>query len=254
MNALRLWCCAVVVATLAPAGADAGVRFEFATEVTGYSYSGRMSIDGTRARVDITQGSHPLFNPNMTIISRGGGKEIVVLDHAQKTYFVRNMANMGGHLPATRGLGQSTARKPHIRKSRTAGEPIEGMATERHVVHADYELSMIIEGETLKGSVQIEATFDVAPEIQQRALPWGLQFAAKTGFDDIDDGLAGRIPSRLPLRQVVSVSRRIADGPLVTETITTTATNVRSEEMTDEDFLAPRGYRYKEPVFEFGSR
>jgi hypothetical protein len=254
MNALRLWCCAVVVATLAPCGAAAGVRFDFATEVTGYAYSGRMSIDGTRARVDITQGSHPLFNPNVSIISRSGGKEIVVLDHAQKTYFVRNMANMGGHLPATRGIGQSTALKPHIRKSRIAGTPIDGVATERHVLHADYELSMVIEGETLKGSVQLEATFDVAPQIRQHALPWGLQFAAKTGFDNIDHGLAGRIPARLPLRQFVSVSRRIADGPLVTETITTTASNVRTEEMTDEDFLAPRGYRYKEPVFEFGSR
>lgn len=254
MNALRLRCCALLVAALPLLPAAAGVRFDFTTELTGYSYSGRMSIDGARSRVDITQGNHPLFNPATSIISRGRGEEIVVLDHAQKTYYVRRMENLGGHLPAMRGIGRTTASKPRIRKSREAGETIDGVATERHIVHAEYEVSMLVQGETLKGSVEIEARFDVVPAIPQRALPWGLHFAMKTGFDDIDDALAERIPSRLPLQQFVSVSRRIADGPVVTETITTTVVNVRNEDMTDDDFLAPRGYKYREPVFEFGGR
>jgi hypothetical protein len=245
MNALRLLrSCAVLVATLAPLAAAAGTRFDFTTDVTGYSYSGHMAIDGTRSRVDITAGTHPLFNPNFSIITRGGGKEIVVLDHTQHTYFVRQVATIGGHLATARGLGSTSALRPHVRKSRTEAQT--------YVVHADYDLLMDIEGEKISGTVKLEARFEIDRRIAQRALPWGLQFAAKTGFTNVDLALAASIPDRLPLRQFVSVSRRIADGPVITETITTTATNVRTESMTDDEFLAPDGYRYKEPVFDFG--
>lgn len=246
MNALRLLrFCVTVVATLTPLAAGAGTRFDFATEVTGYSYSGHMAIDGARSRVDITEGTHPLFNAGFSIITRGGGKEIVVIDHKQKTYFVRQMANFGGHLATARGLGRTTASRPRVQRTKPDDST--------YVVHAEYDLQMDVEGEKFGGTVTLDARFEVDPHIEQRALPWGLQFAAKTGFEDIDRALASRIPDRLPLRQVVTVSRRIADGQLVTESITTTVTNVRKEPLTDDDFLAPEGYRYKEPVFSFGN-
>jgi hypothetical protein len=237
--------CALLVATLTPLVAAAGTRFDFTTEVTGYSYSGHMAIDGTRSRVDITAGNHPLFNPGFSIITRNAGTEIVVIDHAQKTYFVRKMGAIGGHLATARGLGPTTASHPRVSRSKKDGDSFE--------VRAEYDLSMQIEGETIPATVELNATFDVDPKIEQRALPWGLQFAAKTGFEDVDRALAGRIPARLPLRQVVSVSRRIADGPVTTETITTIASNVRTEAMSSDEFLAPDGYRYKEPVFSFGN-
>jgi hypothetical protein len=246
MNALRLLrSCAIVVSTLAPLAAAAGTRFDFATEVTGYSYSGHMAIDGARSRVDITEGAHPLFNAGFSIITRGAGKEIVVVDHKQHTYFVRQMVNFGGHLATARGLGRTTASHPRVQKTHPED------AT--YLVHAEYDLQMEIEGEKLPGTVTLDARFEVDPRVEQRALPWGLQFAAKTGFDDVDRALAAKIPDRLPLRQVVSVSRRIADGQLITETITTTVTNVRKETISDDEFLAPEGYRYKEPVFSFGN-
>lgn len=244
MNALRLLRSgAVLVATLTPLWVTAGTRFDFTTELTSYAYSGHMAIDGTRSRVDITTGTHPLFNPKVSILTRHSGQEIVVIDHAHRTYFVRKMTGRGGHLGTTGGLGRTRASKPRIRRTRNGAT---------YAVSASYDLTMEVEGETLTATVVLSATFEVDPKIEQRALPWGLQFAAKTGFEDIDDSLASRIPRRLPLRQVVTSSRRIADGPLVTETITTTVTNVRTETMSDDEFLAPEGYRYQEPVFDFG--
>lgn len=245
MNALRLLRSgAILVAFLTPLAAWAGTRFDFTTEVTGYSYSGRMAIDGTRSRIDITTGTHPLFNPGFSIITRRAGREIVVLDHAQQTYFMRTTATLGGHLATARGLGKTSASRPRVRRSRTA----DGA----YVIHARYELTMVVEGEKLGATVDLTATFNVDRRIEQRALPWGLQFAAKTGFENVDLALTSRIPPRLPLRQLVTVSRRIADGPLITETILTTASNVRAEAISDDEFLAPEGYRYKEPVFAFG--
>jgi hypothetical protein len=224
--------------------ARAGVTFEFATAVSGteYAYGGRMSIDGTSSRLDITTGTHPLFNPNFSIITRRGGKEIVVLDHGRRTYFVRKTEQMGGHLSATRGVGKASASRPQVRVTR------EG---DRWRVSAQYRLSMDVEGERVAGTVELEAMLEL-DDVEQKALPWGLQFAAKTGFEDVDDAIARKFPDRLPLRQVVTASRRIADGPAITETITTTIANVAARVNVDPElFLAPRGYRYEEPVFAF---
>ncbi|HUP63276.1 MAG TPA: hypothetical protein VNA69_22995 [Thermoanaerobaculia bacterium] len=223
--------------------ARAGVAFDFATTLSGneYSYSGRMFIDKGSSRTDITAGTHPLFNPNFSIITRRNGKEIVVVDHARRTYFLRRTQHMGGHLAAARGIGKTTAFKPDLRVERID----QGVR-----IHASYRLMMEIEGEKVPGTVALEVTVE-HEAVPQEALPWGLQFAAKTGFVDIDEAIARRLPRRLPRRQIVSASRRIADGPLVTETITTTISNVTQNEADEELFLAPRGYRYEEPVFDF---
>jgi len=216
------------------------VVFDFTTVVKGtdYQYAGRMFIDGTSSRVDITSGTHPLFNPQHSIITRRGGKEIVVLDHQRRTYFVRNTANMSGPLSSARGIGKTTASRSHVRVTPEGG------------VEVTYRLSMEVEGERMQATVDLTAETE-AGEIEQHALPWGLQFAAKTGFEKIDDLIASRLPDRLPKRQSVTVSRRISDGPVITETITTTVSNVTDAPPDDALFLAPRGYRYEEPVFSF---
>jgi hypothetical protein len=200
-----------------------------------------MCIDAGESRVDITSGTHPLFNPNHSIITRRGGAEIVVLDHERHTYFVRNTSDMGGHLAAARGIGKTTASHAQARVSRD-GEHVR--------LDVSYRLTMEVEGETMPATVDLQADVE-SSAIEQRALPWGLQFAAKTGFADVDDLIARRLPDRLPKRLFVSVSRRISDGPMVTETITTTVSNINTTTIDRDEFLAPRGYRYEEPVFSF---
>jgi hypothetical protein len=232
----------VVLLLAAAVQARAGVAFDFATTLTGndYSYSGRMFVEDGNSRTDITAGTHPLFNPNFSIITRKHGREIVVVDHARHTYFVRNTQYMGGHLAAARGIGKTTAFKPDVRVDR--GDPLR--------IRATYRLTMEVEGEKLPATVELEVSVE-NENIAQDALPWGLQFAAKTGFADVDDAIAKRLPKRLPRRQVVSVSRRIGDGPVVKESVTTTVTNLTESDLDNELFLAPRGYRYEEPVFDF---
>ncbi len=223
--------------------ARAAVSFDFTTTVKGndFQYAGRMYIDGPNSRVDITSGTHPLFNPQRSIITRNDGREIVVLDHQRRTYFVRNTASMGGHLATARGIGKTNASRPRARVTRDG---------ERVTVDISYRLNMEVEGERMQATVDLLAEIDPSG-IEQRALPWGLQFAAKTGYADVDELIARRLPARLPMRQVVSVSRRIGDGPMVTESITTTVTNVSEAPVAAELFLAPYGYRYEEPVFSF---
>jgi hypothetical protein len=233
-----------VLVTIATSAA-AGVRFDFSVELSGdaYSYRGKIAIQGTSSRVDIVEGSHPLFNPNYTILTRAGGNEIVVLDHRRRTYWKRRTGDMAGHLATTRGIGKSTARRPRLETAR------EG-ATQ--LLTARYELMMDVEGERFPGTVEMEARVETDARIEQRALPWGLVFAVKTGYEDIDRAIARRLTRNLPLHQVVTVSRRIADGPVVTETLTATVANLVEEDIAGDEFTAPAGYRYEEPAFVFG--
>ena len=238
-----------VLAVFWSATALAGTRFDFVAEAPGYTYKGQMSMDGKRLRVDMTAGNHPLFNEKVSIISREGGTEVLVLDHATRSYFQRQTAHISGPLSTTRGIGQTMASRTKLSKTR---EPIdERGATERHTIRAEYHLDMNVQGEKVQADVSMEAVFDIDPDIVQIAHPWGLQYAAKTGFERIDDAMARQIPNRLPMRQVVTVTREIEGGASITERLTITVSNVREEEIPNGEFYAPDGYPYREPVFSF---
>ncbi len=239
------WLALAAVAVLFPAALSAAVKCDFNTILTSpnYSYRGTIVFDGERARIDITEGSHPLFNPNTTIITRVGGKEIVMIDHARKTWFLRHSDAMGGHLSTSRGIGKSSGSEPRVRIERDDDE---------HRLHLEYDLSMEIEGEKLTGRVVMDVVTEFGAGYRQRALPWGLQYAAKTGFDEIDRTLARRLPNRMPVKQVVTASRQLEGGPMVTESITTSLANFTDVTIADTEFYPPGGYRYEVPVFEFG--
>lgn len=254
MRVVTPWSQFLALLLLSAAGtapAAAGTRFDFVAEAPGYTYKGRMALDGVRHRVDISEGNHPLFNANISIISRESGTEALVIDHGNRTYFQRQVGHIAGPLPTVRGIGKMSLGRSRVWKSR---ERIEdgGAATERHIVHAEYRIDMEVEGEAMRADVTLEARFDIDPGTGQYAHPWGLQYGAKTGFKKLDNALARNIPNRLPLRQVVTVSRQIADGPVVTETLTVTVSNVTDEEIPNGEFYAPDGYPYREPVFNFG--
>ena len=247
----RLRSAAVCLISCAAMVAEAGVRFDFVAEATGYTYSGKMSLDGTKMRVDIASGAHPMFRKDVSLISRNAATEILLLDHARRTYFQRQVGHIGGPVSTARGLGNTRVTKQRLTSSK---EKLTGAgrATERHKLSAEYSLEMEIVGEKMGGLVRMEAEFDIDPDIPQRAHPWGLQHAAKTGFDKLDKAIAARIPDRLPIRQFVSFARQIAGGPLITETLTLVLSNVIEEEIDGMEFYPPSAYPYEEPVFSFG--
>ena len=244
MNIRRL---AAFVAVLLPFSLSAAVRCDFTTELTSpsYSYGGKLTIDKDRSRVDIHDGNHPLFNPSTSVITRDAGAEIIILDHDRKTWSQRPGKALGGHLSTTRGINMSTtASAAQVRTDRDA---------DTHRLHANYTLMMEVEGERFPATVELEVVSDLGSAPRQMAFPWGLQFAAKTGFEEVDRLIERRMPMRLPSRQVVTASRQIEGGPKVTEVITITVSNVSETDVASDFFFPPKGYRYEMPVFEFGS-
>lgn len=229
-----------------------GTRFTFVADAPGYSYRGRMTIDGENHRLDVTDGNHPQFDGTMSIITRRSGAEAIVLDHRTRTWFQRDLAGIAGPLVTARGIGEVSLVRSRVWKTR---EPLDegGLATERHTVFAEYTLDMEIHGEHVPAEVRMRSEFDIGPRIPQLAHPWGLQFGTKTGIERVDEALARRIPNRLPLRQVVTASRQIAGGEIFTETFTLIVSEVTEDaSIGAADFAAPAGYEYREPVFNYG--
>ncbi|HEX8255853.1 MAG TPA: hypothetical protein VF846_22125 [Thermoanaerobaculia bacterium] len=237
---------ALFVAITLPVMAAAGIRCDFTTSVTSpeYSYSGVLAIEGEHSRIDVLEGSHPLFKKNTSIITRESGAEIIILDHDRRTWHARKSARLGGHLSTSRGLGVTTATQPQVRTARDGNE---------HRLHVAYALTMEIEGEKMNANVELDVVSQFIDGKLQRALPWGLQFGAKSGFDPIDRAIARALPRDLPVRQTVSASRQIEGGPVTTETMTTLLTNVVTAATPQEVFFPPKDYIFEVPKFEFGS-
>ena len=238
---------ALFVAVLLPVSAAAAVRGDFTTVLTSpaYSYSGKLTIDRDRSRIDIHDGNHPMFNPKTSVITRDAGAEIIILDHERKSWSQRPGKALGGHLSTTRGINMTTtASKARVRTDREGAE---------HRLYADYTITMEVEGERFPATVEMEVVTELGGLTRQEAFPWGLQFAAKTGFEEIDRQIERRMPMRLPVRQVVTASRQIEGGPKTTEVITITLANVTETTVDNDIFFPPKGYKYEVPVFEFGT-
>jgi hypothetical protein len=237
---------ALFVAVTLPFSAFAGIRAEFNTTLTSpaYSYSGTLAIEGDTSRIDVLKGSHPLFRENTSIITRDNGQEIIILDHERRTWHARRASGLGGHLSTSRGLGTTTASLSDVRTSHRGNE---------YRLDAKYNLVMDVEGEKLNGTVQLEVITETGPSLYQRALPWGLQFAAKSGFDAVDRAIAKAIPRDMPVRQVVTATRQIEGGEPLSETMTTVLTNVANAPTPKEVFFPPKDYVYEVPKFEFGT-
>ena len=244
---MRLSRLAIFVAVLFPLASAAAIRCEFNTELSSppYTYRGTLIIDGNRSRADIVEGNHPLLNARTSVITREGGDELIHLDHERKTWSQRPGKLLGGHLSTTRGLTLATkASDEQVRTDRDGA---------LHKLFASYSLTMNVEGETIPATVEIEVVSELGPFIRQTAFPWGLQFGAKTGFEKVDRLIERRMPMRLPVRQVVTASRQLDGGPKVSESIIVTLSNVTEVDIDKNIFFPPQGYRYENPVFDFGT-
>jgi hypothetical protein len=221
-----------------------------------YTFRGRAVVEGANARYDVTEGAHPLFNPQMSVISKDRGSILMVMDHRQKTYFMRTTDFMSGQLSLWKGPGKTKESRHEVLVSRDGEQvTIAGHPTTKYTLRAGYNLGMEVEGERLKGRVEAVASFWMMAGSLETALPYGLHFGFKPGFPAIDAEVARALAGKgIPLREVISVTRTIADGPTITESFILEVTEVAEEPVEAAAFAPPPGYVYREPSFGFQSQ
>lgn len=243
----------LLLAAAWPALAGMVIDFDCHAESTApYSFTARISIDGPNARYDTVEGLHPVFNPKITVISRDEGETLIIIDHKQKTYFIRKSRAMSGPLstwkaPGTTGdSGVSFDVERREETGTIAGRPVR-----RYDARGEYDLRMKLEGEKMSAHVKSEGTFWTI-DARNDALPFGLEFAFKSGFESLDHKVERRLPRiGIPLKQIVTVTRTIAGGAPITERFEATATKVSEEKLDFGLFQPPMGYQFREPTFGF---
>lgn len=236
-----------------PALAGMVIDFDCHSESTApYSFTARVSIDGPNARYDTIDGLHPVFNPKITVISRDEGETLIIIDHKQKTYFIRKSPSMSGPLSTWKAPGTIDESKVSfdVARSEETGT-IAGRSVRRYDARAEYDLRMKLEGEKMTAHVQSTGTFWTI-DARNDALPFGLEFAFKSGFESLDHKVERRLPRiGIPLKQLVSVTRTIAGGAPITERFDVTATKVTEQKLDFSLFQPPMGYQFREPTFGF---
>jgi hypothetical protein len=247
---------ALLIALAAAAGAAAGtvLDVEYRNESSSpYTFKGKVSIEGPNARYDVIEGAHPMFNPSLTIISRDNGETLLVIDHRQRTFFVRQARAMCGPLSTWRGPGtmQESHASVDLRRDERGDATIASRGTRMYRGHAEYDLTLTVDGQTLRAHVASDATMWMSG-LRNDALPYGLAFGFKSGFDEVDHEIEHRLPRYgIPLRQVITTTRTIEGGDPITETFEARVTNVKEQKLDITLFVPPGDYELKEPTFTF---
>lgn len=251
---MRLRALVLVMFTVCPPLA-AGYVFEFqckSTSTASYSFRGRAVIEGANARYDVIDGAHPVFNPKITIISREGGRNLIIIDHRLKTWFMRRTGSMSGPSSTWKAPGQTSASRGWAKVVRAdeASEMIAGHATTKYTAVVEYSIAMDVEGEKMNAKVTARGSLWMMNAKDVSALPFGLHFGLKPGFPTIDEKMANRLEGKgVPLRQIVTVTRTIAGGAPVTETFELNVDAIQEQKAGEKTFQAPDGYTYREPTF-----
>ncbi len=230
------------------------ISFEFTGERTGdppLRYVGRGFLDRQAFRYDYEAGNHALIHEKMSIRSADGGTILTIIDNNEGTYFLRATKGMSGMI--------STFRAPWEQGIENVSVEIEGLGREKTQydfrvekvrLTTRYRILMELDGEKLSADVEGEALLTVAPKYRNPALPWGHQFALKTGWPEVDEQIAAKVAKLgFPLEQVVTVTRTIEGGTEVTERSTFKVTRFREVTFAAAGFSQPPGYRFKEPKF-----
>lgn len=243
-----------LLAVLALPASAAVLSFEFSGEKTGeppLRFVGRGFLDRNAFRYDYEQGNHPLFRDKMSIRSGDGGAILAVIDNSEGTYFLRSTKTMAGMISTFRAPWEKSVDNVSVTLE-TLGrdEPMGELKVSRVRLTLRYRILMELDGEPMSAEVDAEADFAVVPKYRAPALPWGHQFALKTGWPEVDGQVADRIAKLgFPVRQDVRVTRTIEGGNEVTERSTFTVSRLREVAFASAGFAPPPGYRFREPTF-----
>lgn len=243
----------LLVLTLAASPSFPAEILKFRSEVDGddlLKFSGTITVDGGRARIDYDVGSHPLLNPATSILSLDGGKVVVVFDHANRTWFERHTRSMSGPLSTYRAPWQKSVGKPVARIRATGMEKtIAGRRARHYHLTWWYDLRMEAAGEKMTARVNVDADIWADPDFSVAALPYGLDFALKTGLRNVDRAVASRVRGiGFPLELRVTARRTIEGGDEMAETVRTTIESIEAAVDDETIFTPPHAYRRREPV------
>jgi hypothetical protein len=243
--------------------AESGITYRFRSTTGAEDVAtGKVWLVGDDARLEREGGDRSVFHGHVRIW-KDGGKQVLVLDTKEHTYFdlIAYYAKRG--LPTDVSVRTLTARSPFLvagvsetrvkvesssqrQSSPDAAEP----ACQPVTVTISYDLKLKHEVVplTMPGHVDgiAEYCLVASPMVN---LPFGHGVAIVSGIAEVDALIAERLAGveGIPLRSALTVTRQIEGGERVSATTVVELSDFEAAEIPPERFLIPEGFRYKEP-------
>jgi hypothetical protein len=244
----------------AVANAFAGVTYDFRMHTTGtqeMTISGSVLSDGQRLRMEVDRGDGRVFRDGAIVLSRDGGKSLLVFHPPSKTYFEMQMDDMTK-------VAASALKSPLLEVTFDApkaslhdhgdGGAIEGLPTRK--MSMDATINIKIDGgigQPLTSSLIMHSDNWSTDKIDPAARNLFVMSNPRTGIEALDkvmDAQAAAFIGRFPLKQVTSVRFKSSAGPEQVSTTTATVTKVRQRAIDAKVFEDPKGYRKVENPIE----
>ncbi|MEK6373581.1 MAG: hypothetical protein AABO58_12885 [Acidobacteriota bacterium] len=231
--------------------ATAGVTYDFrmvTAGAQGMTINGKVAADGLNLRMEVDQGDGRIFRDDSIVISRDGGKTLLVFDPSAKTYFQITLEEMTrGAADALQNPIAKVTFDPPKASVRDAGDggKIEGFPTRKTIVDASIVMRIDAMGQKLASRIVLHSENWGTDKIDPSARNLFQLSNPRTGieaFDKMMDAQAAALAGRFPLKQITTM-RVTQDGREMVTTTTATVTKIKQTKIDASRFADPKGYK-----------
>jgi hypothetical protein len=249
----RLFFLLIIAALAVPLSAGVTYNFSSVTDGRGGTQmSGVTSIEGTNMRLDFTRGDRMIFKDGSVVLSRDGGKTLLVLDPKQKSYFELDLeevfGSLGNAMKSMGGVVQFSIRNQKVQVSPgTSGGTIEGYATTKYRVDSTYEMTMKVMGMGSTSNIHSVTETWTTDKLGSELITFVQMKGLRTGMEDLDKLLASQTKGvkGFPLKQVTTTTTT-SGKKSQTNTTTVMITDIRNAKIDLAKFEVPKGYKKEE--------
>jgi uncharacterized protein DUF4412 len=238
--------------------AFAGLTYKTQSNTTGMqsvSIVGRVTVDGSRMRMDVAKGDNMIFKDNSIVLSADGGKTMSVFDPSTKNYYDIQLDQLLGNASsAFKGLGDMVKvsfdnPQVSVRQGGDGGK-IEGYPTRKYILDASYDMNIDAMGQKMTSHLTMNTESWTTEELASEMSSFLQVRGMRTGVESLDKLIEAQSNAMrgFPLKQVstVHVSQGTND---MTMTTTATVTNIEKKNIDASVFTVPSGYtKVDDPV------
>lgn len=239
--------------------ASAGLKYEFSSVTSGRGGTkmiGTAKVEGPNMRLDLREGDNVMFQDNSVVISKDGGKTLLVLDTKKKTYYELSLEDtfqaMGNMMKSMGGMFQMSIDNQSVEVTDGGdGGTIQGYPTRKYVVTTSYDLAMKIMGMNRSSHIDMKTESWSTDQIPQDSMSFVQMRGLRTGMEDLDKLIEAQTAAvkGFPLKQIITTTTgqgRKTD----TQTTTMEVTSIEKTNIADSEFEIPAGYEKGESPLE----
>jgi len=229
----------------------AGLSYHIDSTTSGVREShltGDASVEGNSFRMDVSRGDGLTFKDGAVILSRDGGKTLLVLDPSTKSYYQLDLAQLlggaGGLMKQLGDLVKISIQNPKsTAREAGSGGTIEGYPTRRAITDSSYDVVMDAMGQKMTMSFAMNTESWSTDKIGSEAASFLQMSGTRTGIDAVDKLIAAHAGTvkGFPLKQVTTIHVKQNGRDQATTTTTLISAIVRKP-IAATAFATPAGY------------